>query len=355
MAGEVLQVCTRCGNHATKSTLEKVFYISYSEYHKHNGRVHLCKDCIAELSLIGTEFSEEKFFNILRIIDKPYYHKLVESSIIDILTSKNKDGENKFTKNSIIFNHGSEIVGSYMRIVTMKQRQGESFNSGEQHLFMDNESEDNSSSIGLEFLMDKYGYGFKEEEYHNFERKYKKLAIGYTEKTPLHTERLITYIVHKVKEEMATADGNVTEAEKWAKIAQKDANDAKLNVSQLSKSDITGGIDLIPTLAEAIEENCSVIPIMPKLREVPYDDADMIIWALTNYNRRLSDKPEVAYSDVYSFYDDFLKEYYIEEKGLNEEEMELELAKRYMVFKDLGDRYHEPIYDEDDSEVIEEE
>lgn len=202
----------------------------------------------------------------------------------------------------------------------------------------------------LSKLQERYGYGFTNEEYLNFERKYEKMSVGYSEKTALHTERLITYIIHKVKEEMATASGEVGEAEKWAKLAQKDAQDAKLNISQLSKNDITGGVDLLPQLIEAVEERVSLIPIMPKLRTVPYDDADMIIYALSNYNRRLEGKEVVEYKDVWSFYDDFFYEHF-KDKGYADDEIKEMKSKRDDMFKDLGSVYSEPLYSDhhDDS------
>ena len=52
------------------------------------------------------------------------------------------------------------------------------------------------------------------------------------------------------------------------------------------------------------------------------------------------------------FFRDFLKEYYILEKNLTEEEMQEELNKRNAVFRDLGDRYYEPIYDSDEEDEL---
>jgi hypothetical protein len=199
-------------------------------------------------------------------------------------------------------------------------------------------------------VINRWGEGFQPEEYRNFERKYKKLTKGYKEKTALHSERLDTYIILKVKEEMATAKGDVTEAEKWAKLAQKDAQDAKLNISQLSKSDITGGIDLLPQLVEAFEQYASLIPLLPKVLEQPYDDADLIIWANVNYLRHLEDKPFIQYRDIWNFYDRMLEEYY-EQKGYTKEQIESEKKKRNNVFRDLGEVYVEPLYDNIDDFV----
>lgn len=216
-----------------------------------------------------------------------------------------------------------------------------------------NSKDSKISKKKLSLLHDKYGHGFTNEEYLNFERKYEKMSVGYNEKTALHTERFITYIIHKVKEEMATAEGDIGSAEKWGKMATSDADKAKLNVSQLSKSDITGGIDLLPQLIEAVEEKVSLIPIMPKLKTVPYDDVDMTIYALMNYYRRLEDLPPIEYKDVWNFYDGFINEHF-ESMNYSNEDIDKLKKERNNIFKDLGDVYTEPLYFQHHEDIEEE-
>ena len=257
---------------------------------------------------------------------------------------------------SIVWNSSMESnpnspLGVYLRQMnSLSQNVGQTWNPNTAK--SDDDMAKQIENIDLSKLKEKYGYGFSPEEYFNFERKYKKLSRGYKEKTELHTERLITYIIHKVKGEMAAASGNVAEAEKWEKLAATDATAAKLNVSQLSKSDITGGIDLLPQLIEAVEQHASIIPLLPKVLEQPYDDVDLIIWANINYLRHLEDKPFVQYRDIWNFYDKFLAEYYLQ-KGYSDVQIKNEKIKRNNVFRDLGEVYIEPLYENPD-EFIEE-
>jgi hypothetical protein len=252
---------------------------------------------------------------------------------------------------SVVWNSAMETnpispLGIYLRQMnSLQQNVGQTWNPNTAK--NDDDMARQIENIDLAKLKEKYGYGFTPEEYFNFERKYKKLSRGYKEKTELHTERLITYIIHKVKGEMAAANGNVAEAEKWEKLAATDATAAKLNVSQLSKSDITGGIDLLPQLVEAVEQHASLIPLLPKVLAQPYDDADLIIWANINYNRHLEDKPFVSYRDIWNFYDKMLEEHY-KQKGYNEDQIILEKKKRNNVFRDLGEVYIEPLYENPD-------
>lgn len=316
--------CTMCG----RTQKPSFYYQSFNPLHA-TGKLPYCSQCLKNMCLDNNKnINIEKVKEMLKMIDRPFYYDLFKSSV-----------EQK-----------GDTIGVYMKNLALNHK-----NDGWKHSVfepvcntLNNDINNNLiDSLDLRKLQDKYGYGFEEEEYLNFERKYKKLSRGYKEKTELHTERLITYIIHKVKEEMATAKGQVAEAEKWAKLAQADATAAKLNVSQLSKSDITGGIDLLPQLVEAVEQYASLIPLLPKVLEQPYDDADLIMWANINYLRHLEDKPFVEYRDIWNFYDKMLNEHY-KQKGYSNEQILDEKKKRNNIFRDLGEVYIEPLYEHPD-------
>lgn len=201
--------------------------------------------------------------------------------------------------------------------------------------------------MSMEQLCDKWGYNYSQEELFLFEQKYRKLIDSYGEKTALHTENLLTYIRFRVKEEMATAQGDATSASKWGSLAENASKNAKITVQQLSKSDISGGVDLMPQLFEAVEDKVGIIPTLPYLKEQPYDDADLIIWAILNYMQRLEDKPRIEYKDIWGFYDEMLKDFY-KQKGYNDEQIENERKKRNSVFRDLSEVYKEPVYEDGD-------
>lgn len=323
--------CSMCGD--IKKTKE--FYQSWNPLHK-TKKLPYCKSCLKEMCYDkNRNIDVEQVKNMLKTIDRPFLYEIFKTSI----------------------DENGDSIGIYFKNIGMPQYK----HLGWKDSFFDPVFQDkvdkNREIIYkdenlLKKLEEKYGYGFDEEEYLNFERKYKKLSRGYKEKTELHTERLITYITHKVKEEMATAKGQVGEAEKWAKLAQADATAAKLNVSQLSKSDITGGIDLLPQLVEAVEQYVSLIPLLPKVLAQPYDDADLIIWANVNYLRHLEDKPFISYREIWNFYDIMLGESF-KQKGYTEEQIKEEKIKRNNVFRDLGEIYVEPLYENPDDFIEE--
>lgn len=313
-----------------RNHLKNKFYVSFNPLH--NGVTPYCKKYIKNQVYIDGELALDNFKNILQQLDLPFLINHWDTSVKD----------------------SRDPVGIYFKKIKMRQNRMLKWKdsvfeyTGSQHI---NKTQELTSEIvneekyNLKDMQEKYGYGFNHEEYFNFERKYKKLSIGYKEKTAIHTERLIDYIIKKVKGEMASALGNVSDAKKWEDLAKDAATAAKLNVSQLSKSDITGGIDLIPQLVEAVEEMVSLIPIMPKLKEQPYDDADLILWANISKYREIEDKPKISYREIWDFYDGFLEEYY-KQRGLDEEEITVEKQKRNNIFRDLGEVYIEPLYDD---------
>jgi hypothetical protein len=309
------------------------FYQSTNPIHKSTGKIMICKDCIKKMCLdkkstIDIELVKKMLSHPL--IDKPYIFEIFKSCL----------------------EKETDTIGNYFRqINSLHQYDGQTWKDSSFNPECEEYDQENADVLDKD-LQEKYGYGFTSEEYLNFERKYKKMSRGYKEKTELHTERFLSYIIKKVKGEMATAAGHVAEAEKWEKLAQADATAAKININQISKSDITGGIDLLPQLVEAVETHASIISLLPKVLEQPYDDADMIIWANINYLRRLEDKPSISYREIWYFYDSMLEEFF-KQKGFSDKQIQQERTKRNNVFRDLSEVYIEPLYENPD--VYEEE
>jgi 3-dehydroquinate dehydratase len=161
----------------------------------------------------------------------------------------------------------------------------------------------------IKILSAKWGEGYSSNELMAFERKYQLLKNNYPEKTALHTEALQTYVRYRVKEEMATAIGDVKSAKDWGDLASKQAQNAKLNVAQLSKSDLTLGLDTFGQLVRAVETAVDVIPILPQFKEKPQDKVDFTLLCYINYIRDLKGLPPAEYKEIYRFYEERKKEY----------------------------------------------
>lgn len=336
---EIELTCAACG------VLKKnnMFYISYNPIHTTN-RIPYCKACLKKMiSDENGNVTLEKLQSTLQLIDRPFIFDLYKISLEDKM----------------------DTFGCYMKNLSLKQNReltwkdsvfkpqlNNELNYDNTLLDSENKNTKNNESKPSNFsltddIMEKWGFGYTSEEYNAFEKKWSKLIDNYGEKTSFHIEGLKTYIRFRVKEELATAKGDVKEAKEWASMAKDAATAAKINVSQLSKSDISGGIDLLPQLFEAVESEVGIIPILPYLKEQPYDDADLIIWVIVNYLRRLEDKPRIEYRNIWDFYDQMLEEYYVQ-KGFTNESIKIEKEKRNNVFRDLGEVYREPLYEESD-------
>ena len=325
----------QCEKHKGKNPLAiQNFYNSNSPMAK-EGKSPFCKKCIKDMINIEDITS---VYTVLQVMDLPF--------VYDIWNKVLSDDKDTF--------------GNYLRqINSLPQFQGLRYKDSIFEPSNIKENNDNSNIINkkrnkfeiedmtYEQLEDKYGVGYTDEEYYSFEKKWRKLADSYGQKTSIHTESLTTYIRFRVKEELATAKGDVAEATKWGGLAEKAQQSGKLNVSQLSKSDISGGVDLMPQLFEAVEDKVGIIPILPKLKEQPYDDADLIIWAIIEYMQRLEDTPRIKSKDIWNFYDEMLVDFY-KQKGFSEEKIQAERDKRNAVFRDLTDVYKEPLYEDGD-------
>lgn len=322
--------------------------VSVKNFYKSNGTtesgyIPYCKDCCYKYSLDNNgKFNIEKFKEMLQKIDKPFLYDMWDKCEQKFLEGKlrtYKSTIGNYIKNIAMWQY-RDLKYRHSIFEPVKKEKDENINE-----VKDSDFKIKFSNKERNKLMDKWGFGYTDEEYYCFEKKWNKLVDNYGQKTSLHTEALTTYIRFRVKEELATARGDVAEATKWGALAEKAQTSGKLNVSQLSKSDISGGVDVVCQIFEALETEVGVIPLLPKLIEQPQDDADMIIWCLINYGRSLEDKPRVQYKDVWKFYNDMLNEF-CNDKGFSEEEKQEYLNRRNNTFKDLGKLYNEPLYDE---------
>lgn len=336
MAEKKIYYCIGCG----KPHPRRNFYTSYTHT---NGVYPFCKEYIKkEVYRDNGTIDIEKFKDILRQADAPY----IDSEFQGAIEEKR------------------DAIGAYFIRINLPQNRRYTWKHsdfGDVESLEDNKEDTNINTDNIcikknpseltkkeiEILEDKWGFGYDPNEYALFEKKWNKLIDNYGRKTAMHVEGLKTYIRFRVKEELATAKGDVKEAKEWGQLASKAATDAKINVSQLSKSDISGGIDVLPQLFEAVESEVGIIPQLPKVLEQPYDDVDMIIWCNINYMRRLEDKPRVSYREIWNFYDEMLEEY-CKQKGYNAKEIEEFKAKRRVPYRDMEQVYVEPVYEDGD-------
>ena len=318
------KTCLACPPDTAKKNFNE-FYKSKNPFHQ-DGYVPWCKECIKNNSLLDIgEIDEDKFKSVLRQIDKPYYKDVLQSAIKQYLK------EHSYVKKEDVRFYGADIIGLYFKnINTLRQVLSKSYGDSEKDGFIrkpgvqaaklelnkavkQTEEDKHYSSVDDFEVTDEikslFGDGYSTIEYKKMNQKYMNLRQNYALQTNLHQEALATYVRFKVKEEDATAKGDVDEANKWYNAAQNAAEKAKLTPKQLTQSDLQGGINSFSEIFKAVEQAVDVIPILPKFKFRPNDALDFNIWCYVNYIRDLQGLPHCEYEDVYKFYDKKKKEY----------------------------------------------
>lgn len=300
--------CLSCGKFKEKTN----FYAATNKAFEQYGAIPYCKNCLkAMCANTEGDLDRRKTLETFRMIDKPF-----------ILSIWNKTIEKE----------GIGGIGKYLRELGFTYRNS-GWLDGELENLSEEEQNINPSIAHMDYvtpaktevqkfkefvvtdeIMKIFGTGFTDEEYFHMWNKYNFLKEHYTESTSMHREALVTYIRYKVKEEMAIAADKPQDAKTWGELAMKQAERAKINPNQFSKADLQGGLSTIGDIAQAVEENVDIIPVLPQFKYRPNDAVDFCIWNYINYARDLEGKPAVDYSEIYAFYDKAKKEY-IESTG----------------------------------------
>lgn len=129
------KTCTACHKELPLSH----FYVSKSPLHSLDGKVPICKDCVISNSLKNDnsgEIDEDKFKNILRQLDKPFYKDTLQSSINQFLS------ENSFIENEIeAKKHGEDILKKYFKNVnSLRQLSNKNYLDSEKDNFIQKHS-----------------------------------------------------------------------------------------------------------------------------------------------------------------------------------------------------------------------
>lgn len=268
----------------------------------------------------------DKIKSTLQLMDKPFLYNIYKASL-----------EEK-----------GDAFGNYIKNIQMPQYRYLGWSDSkflpevEQELNYNNSNSTTNNKINhdsfsnfivTDEIYEKWNYGYKPEEYYYFEKKYNQLKNNYPEKTAMHTEALLNYIRYRVKEELATAKGDVKDAKDWGSLAKEAATAAKINPSQLSAADLADGLSGFGQLARAVEQAVDIVEILPKFKQKPQDNVDFTLWCYINYVRGLKGLGDCEYKDIYGFYEQKKKD--MENKILNnveddivdESEEELEVGE----------------------------
>jgi len=264
------------------------FYNANNKMYSNVGKIPICKKCLR--SMIDYENIETIYsvFQQLDIkFDLDYWKKAEESK--------------------------NETFGKYMTMVnSLHQFEGASWKDSvfEESLPDLKMNKYDSEEYGYsETLKEKYGFGYPNDEYLLFEKKYKQLEPSFQLVTTMHEEYFKEYCINRVKETLSKAKGNFKEAKEWAAMVKDVAEAGKLKPSQMSKADLSAGLDGFGQLARAVEEKREIIALLPKFIEQPKDKVDIVLWLYVNYIRDLKGLPEAEYKQIWEFYEKRREDY----------------------------------------------
>ena len=288
----------KCQGECKRELIETNFYQSNSPlFNSNNHRVNICKQCINKMIDIEDINS---VYVVLQALDIAFLYDYYE-------TAKQKNPKNPFGKYITMANSMPQLKGA---------RWKDSVFGNESNDILDDNTKTptrrNTISIDeLEALKEKFGDGYPDKEYILFEKKYQDLRPSFQLTTTMHEECLREYCIDKVKEGLAKAKGEFKEAKEWASMAKEQASSGKLNPSQMSKSDLSGGLDTFGQMRRMVEQTDEgeMLKILPIFMEKPKDKVDITLWLYVNYIRDLKGLEECEFKDIWDFYNKRVIEY----------------------------------------------
>lgn len=340
--------CRRCGGYK----IDTYFYESTEK--NASGHLEFCKDCLQEMT---DEFYQkykdlEQTLLLMCLYTNFIYHQEIADMSMKNLRLNEEEPKKIYTYYRVeymykmnasayvptehTFEH-SNFEGNIFKFVDVLETTPVCYFDSQN---VDTVEQKQKKSTAMK---KKWGAGFKVEEYEKMEELFEELSKFKSKKNIIQTNALIEYVRLKVKLDEAIGKGDLKDIEKWQKMTDAAAKNAGIKLDQLTAEDFGEGLDSWTGLVEMVEEYNSVIPQMPKVKKMPYDDIDFIIWQVVNYCRRLVELPEVDYEDIWKFIDErFIEE--MKRRGFSSDQIEKERKDRKAIFKELGDNYIEPLW-----------
>jgi hypothetical protein len=285
-----------------------------AEFYKHDAPIYkdkkypICKICIKNKLKLDDPLSNvaiESVKNVMLDMNKPFIYDLWLTSIDEVKKTGKKDIFGIYKKNVDQNNATATWKDSeFNKSIKVKEN-----NNQDEYEDIRIENQVNIDKDELESLKEIYGHGYPDEEYVLFEKKFRKLKPSFQLPTTMHEEYLREYCVNKVKETLAKARGEFKEAKEWSMMAKEAAEAGKLKPSQMSKADLSKGLDGFGQLSRMVEQHSDILPLLPKFTQQPKDKVDITLWLYINYVRDLQGLPEADYKDIYNFYEVRRKDY----------------------------------------------
>src|SRR5574344_967985 len=259
---EKLYYCSGCG----KEKRLKDFYKNTSN--PNSEIMAYCKDCCVDKSLddYTLELDMNKFQDMLRVIDKPFLY-------------------DEFTTIVKKYNNPRSIIGSYIRVLALKQNKGL---RNKDSIYEPKEielNEDGEAKEEWKRLKRKWGARYKKSQIEYLENFYNKILENKPDKpTAVDEDYMIKVCKTSLLADEALESGNVAQYEKYMKIVSNLNNSLKLEAVQRNATDNIGGLATFSEFFAKLESEGFIEPT--KVTE-DYDIVEKTIADMKNYYRRL--------------------------------------------------------------------
>jgi hypothetical protein len=245
-----------------------------------DGRINICRDCVREQVDVD---DIESVIGFLRQIDKPFVEKYWNESV---QSGKHPLGEYIRKINSLqqmkgkTFNNSDNMngVGKTSDVVTIKTSDTVVNVRGETIEYSDD-------------LVDKWGIGYKKQEYLKMEKFYQDMRVTHEIHTPVHIQKLMELAYLTIEQERLRQERDIPNYTKLAKTIDDMEKSAGFRPVDRQGLDDATGIKSFSQIFEEVEKRGFRKPPAIELDE---DIIDRMIIALANYYHGLVGKPLLA-------------------------------------------------------------
>lgn len=205
--------CSACG----KSKKINQYYYSSSPIHKYYEKLPVCKDCV--FSMVD-EKDRRSVISILRMLDKPFYEHLWDSSVEEA----NKQNRSVFR--------------TYIKNVVMRQHRNANWEDSELYSEYEKQEYVHVTDVDSEVLS--RWRGWDEEKIESLEHYYQDMIAAYEHKTPIQKNIYKNIAVAQMQADEAIANGKTADYQKLMKVISDLMNDAKIKPLQETGMDDSG-------------------------------------------------------------------------------------------------------------------
>jgi hypothetical protein len=217
------KICLKC---LKPKDPERDFYQSFSKWHT-DGRVPFCKSCLKE-NLDENDINSVR--EVLRMIDRPYFHEMWEKA-----------------KESQV-----DTLGKYLKDLALNFKE-ETYDDSD---FIKNEviMSSNSNLNTDEDLVKKWGKGFSESDYEYLENFYADYANSYATDTPVQVNLYKSIAKVHLQAEKELANGNIKAFKDLMELSSKLHNDGNIKPIQSTGANDDRGLSTYGLWIREIEK-----------------------------------------------------------------------------------------------------